>query len=957
MNCEKKEENSLFNISPTIFFTSDNGILKQRIELEVFNTTPGAEARLEVKTAKGLQSFNLGSLRGGKQKIDVDIEEIREETDALFKLYIGGKSSEVREILNPEKKWQLCLVPSVHTDLGYTDLFPKTFALHAKNIDHIIDICNETKGLSENKRLKWNIEASWAFLNYEMRRPKKRVNELVSLVKEGLIDVSAWYSQQLTAFCSHEEICRMFYLAERLRKEYGIEIKSAISTDLPSFTYIMPTIMKKSGVDYFAVGINNCRGNFHKNTNLITPFYWVGPDNSEVLTWFTDGYRQGQILGLADHYTHKASVEVVYKNLPEFMKQYKNCPFDIAMLYGLLDDNWSTKEAYKTVEVINEWNSKFSYPSIKMFTNTEFFKLIESQYGNKLIRSKGDWGSYWEDGVGSTARETAMIRKALNEFPAAESLRSFFDMANGKPDAGQAEDMKYVLDGLLFLTDGSWCGLKSIIAPQEKMQKEIWKFKQDTIRATSKKISGMVDNGLLNLASLVKCEDESIIVFNQLSWEREGVVNAKVKHDGSFKVVDSQGNEVNYQIVGKSKDETLIQLYAKEVPSMGYKVLNIKEGQPAETKENGGLENKFYKIELGDEGIKSIIDKETGQELVDSSKGFKLGQLIYDEGEERSTLPEPLGEYFMMLLDRKPKSHTRNKAGGYKASKVTSGNISKAVTLEAKMKRFPKIFQEIILYNDIKRIDFVNTVVKTLTYDKEGAYYSFPFDFSHPEVKIDLPSAIIKPGEEQIRGACKDWYAIQNWVKMQGKGKGLVWATLEAPMVEFGGINNGLWQGWIDIENGLIMSYIMNNYWFTNYKAGQGGRATFSYSITSGNKFSNTEASKFGMGFSNPMIALWSPKKEGNLSSDKRSFCSLDRDNVRVSAFKKAEDGKGYIVRMVEMEGNSSLTKVKIPGVSIKEAYLTDMVENNKEGLDFGNDYLKVLVDSFSIATARIVLG
>jgi alpha-mannosidase len=44
----------------------------------------------------------------------------------------------------------------------------------------------------------------------------------------------------------------------------------------------------------------------------------------------------------------------------------------------------------------------------------------------------------------------------------------------------------------------------------------------------------------------------------------------------------------------------------------------------------------------------------------------------------------------------------------------------------------------------------------------------------------------------------------------------------------------------------------MNNYWHTNYKAGQGGQHTFRFSITSRAKTDNAASARFGWAVANP---------------------------------------------------------------------------------------------------------
>ena len=51
-------------------------------------------------------------------------------------------------------------------------------------------------------------------------------------------------------------------------------------------------------------------------------------------------------------------------------------------------------------------------------------------------------------------------------------------------------------------------------------------------------------------------------------------------------------------------------------------------------------------------------------------------------------------------------------------------------------------------------------------------------------------------------------------------------------------INAGKWLDTLPVTNGTIFAYVMNNYWFTNYKAGQDGDFTFRYSLTSASSIS-----------------------------------------------------------------------------------------------------------------------
>ena len=55
----------------------------------------------------------------------------------------------------------------------------------------------------------------------------------------------------------------------------------------------------------------------------------------------------------------------------------------------------------------------------------------------------------------------------------------------------------------------------------------------------------------------------------------------------------------------------------------------------------------------------------------------------------------------------------------------------------------------------------------------------------------------------------------------------------DAPLVCFQDINRGKWQSNLPFDTGHVYAYVMNNYWHTNYKAGQDGDFAFRFAVTS----------------------------------------------------------------------------------------------------------------------------
>ena len=87
-----------------------------------------------------------------------------------------------------------------------------------------------------------------------------------------------------------------------------------------------------------------------------------------------------------------------------------------------------------------------------------------------------------------------------------------------------------------------------------------------------------------------------------------------------------------------------------------------------------------------------------------------------------------------------------------------------------------------------------------------------------------------------LPGANRQWFATQGGVWGNGSDSNIGWATVDAPLITLEDINRGLWPDSIKIRNGTVFSYVMNNYWYTDTPAQQGGRFTFRYALTSGSE-------------------------------------------------------------------------------------------------------------------------
>ena len=235
---------------------------------------------------------------------------------------------------------------------------------------------------------------------------------------------------------------------------------------------------------------------------------------------------------------------------------------------------------------------------------------------------------------------------------------------------------------------------------------------------------------------------------------------------------------------------------------------------------------------------------------MDAQSEYGLGEVIYVSGGEGTyavhsdlELPAPKFTY-----------HRQSATG---ASQI-NGPVFGELTSEAKAENLPKITLRVRLYNGLKRLDLNYEMDKDETTAKEAVYIAFPFalDVEKGGLWLEYPDAITEPLKDQHSSACRDWYSVQRWLAASDGKATVVLSPLDTPLVTLGGMTGSTWPRQLSLKRAHVFAYVMNNYWHTNYKAEQGGRQVFRFSLTSnGSAFSKAAAVRDGWDMFCPPVA------------------------------------------------------------------------------------------------------
>ena len=185
---------------------------------------------------------------------------------------------------------------------------------------------------------------------------------------------------------------------------------------------------------------------------------------------------------------------------------------------------------------------------------------------------------------------------------------------------------------------------------------------------------------------------------------------------------------------------------------------------------------------------------------------------------------------------------------------------------------------------------------------------------------------------------------------------------LDATLVTLGDIDRGAWPTQFGERPGTIFSYVMNNYWDTNYRAGQGGHFRFRYVITSPPSINSAELSRMGWEEMTPLEKdeVTSQDKALNplrpLDGKQDSFLQVNDANLLLETWKPAEDGKGTILRFLDLGSSTRTVTVQTPLLQLQQAWQTDAVERNEKSLLLiGTKGFKFTIHPHEIVTVRIV--
>ena len=559
-------------------------------------------------------------------------------------------------------------------------------------------------------------------------------------------------------------------------------------------------------------------------------------------------------------------------------------PYNICYLrYTVHGDNGPPDELMP--DVIRAWNERYDSPQFRITTTKEFFTAFEEQYGEYLPTYGGDMTPTWEDGASSTARETAMNRESAARLTRTEILWSMLSPESDYPARELAEAWKNVL----LFSEHTWGASASGPDPYSQFTKDLWAGKKMYADSADVQSRRLCDEAMAGITA----GEGYVQVLNTNLWPRTDVVTVAADLTGK-RLLAPSGEPVAVQ---RLHDGGWIFL-AEEVPALSSSVYRIvPAASSAKAKKSPAAPVSMIGGNVLDNGLVRVA--------VDPAKGT-IRSLKAAGADYEYAAGEGLNDY---IYSGRIAADPRGIDRVTRVEVLDDGPVAATLRIVSDAPGCNALWRDVTVYRGLGRVDIRNTVDKQDILEHESVRFVFPFNFAHPEITMDLAMSEMHPEREQLAGVNKHYYSLLNGMAVGDLEHAVCLTTLDAPFVELGTpsgedyrLNPRHGYGWWPSAqiSPVVYSWVMNNTWRTNYKASQGGVASFRYSLQICDPF-DLKLKQRGAEREQPLIAV----ESGRAEPVGRLFRLEGRNRIAVSGIAPSADGTGYIVRLQNMGDQS----------------------------------------------------
>lgn len=836
------------------------------------------------------------------------------------------------------KNGTIHILQSSHQDIAWMDTpeYCRTERIH-DIIDPALDM------MRDNPNFSFEMEQTLNLMEYLEVFPERK-DEIIKRGKEGRMKWGATYNQPYEGLSSGEQLVRQSYFGRKwiLENMEGCNDRTAFNIDVPGRTMQMPQILAKSGIDNLFI------------SRMAEGWYdWYSPDGSKIFTFTPGNYGWATLFWKFFEKDALTAFDRLHARSHLWSDYFRN--HNIPPHYAVVISCDATKPI-DFQNVIDEWNSivdlaEVDLPRLQSSTADVYFDKVRVPEANMEV-VVGERPDLWLYIHGPAHyQQTISKRDAAILLPAAE----MFKVIEGVDDSFENYSRKTF--------DRAWI---ASIYPDHGLGGKNGEI-TDSIFSDSLAVGKRIGQELLNealdqITCDVKARSGDVVVFNDLTWRRDGVVSHPTTYS-SVVVKDMNGNAIPAQLTEVDGQNRVV-FVASGIPSVGYSTYRIAPTKRMSasipecvSQGNNFYNNDFYEVILGDGGITYLYDKSLKRNVAQTEK-FALGDVV-----EAGYTGNGAGEFTRI---------TELTYGDLKALSAHSAawKIIETGAVYTKFENvvptdFTTIHQYITIYHNIKKIDF-DITLENFTGEHNRQYrILFPVDMKveQSDIHYEVPMGVAQVGKSEMTNIPGGWAwggtytshpadthprEVQNFLSANGNGFGVTMSSCVAVC------------DWLDPSREVADYPVLSGILLSSHKSchGEGnwyhqtGTHKFHFSLLSHEQgWQNGYA--YGLESNHKLHTTVKQKSSGKAPMSK-GFVELSDPLVAISTLKKADNDNSIILRLVEMEGVDKQVTITLP-FEVRSIIKTNLIEQEESTIEGSGKSITLTLGHHAIETYKLI--
>ncbi|WP_166670660.1 glycoside hydrolase family 38 C-terminal domain-containing protein [Olivibacter sp. XZL3] len=795
-------------------------------------------------------------------------------------------------------------------------------------MESTFNIIEESKELTPEKQFVWTVPG-WPMgqmINQSSPQISSKVQD--AFVKGRFVTHALPFNMQ-TESSDPEMLVRGMNISSAISRRYGLPLPyDAKMSDIPSQSWMLPTLLTHAGVKFLQIG---CNGAF-KSPDVPALFWWEGPDGSKLMTMYSEkGY--GTSLLPPPNWPYKSWLAIVQNG-----------------------DNSGPPTPETVEKVLAEVHKQAPNAKVRIGRMSDFYDAIIKE-NPKLPVVRGDMPDTWIYGFMSMPREVKDSRRVSKDLFALESLNTLYNIWSSKGYNISNLLTEAYTNNLLFDEhtfgmamshgkNGTWSyGDEFKIQRAKGVYDDIeksWKEKADRVFSADKMVTPSLNRQLRELAQEVNVEGKRIFVYNSLPWKRSGLVTIK-GHSSSNPGTAVKDVETG-EIIPVSNEKNILQFVAKDIPASGYRNYILTDEVPLDSgneflinESTNTIENEYVKIQFDPikGSISSILEKKSGREMVDKKSEYGFGQYLYERFSK-----DDADSYVKSIIKRggggqltRPnltdEPHVTEKGNNAKIAFSKNATSVTATMLFSASASLPHDYSiTVTLYKNTSTVELLwNINSKPAEPWPEAGWISLPFHVNDPTFKLARLGGVVDPIRDFVKGSNFDYFFLNSGMSIVNKdGKGIGLATPDAPGISLD--RPGLWKysgDFIPKKTNVFVN-LYNNLWGTNFTEWIEGSWSARINLWFTDRFNNEQSIITPSEESrSPLLAALINTTGGDLPASAAGI-QLSRKGIMVTAFGKNPNGDGTVLRVWEQAGVSEKITATLPnGLKAQKAIPVDL--------------------------------